>query len=241
MKTSITTQVATRPKATLAHRPLSSIKNVVALLLATVSLAACGKKEDGATPIMGRNGQAISAAAAGGITSLNGWVIADASQQDAFQDAVTRLVEAVMAPEYLGFVSVRATGGTGVYLGGKVELQTGILSATASNPQTNVRTDSKLLIAIYDEFTGRPDASGKNVEPIARYLSQASGYVQGNRAYLKFTDSLGSIEIDGTFDAKTFEGIMTYENARRYDGQGGGGNIELGWVQVPTCQFFRCR
>jgi hypothetical protein len=241
MKTSITTQAATPTKATLAYRPTSYIKNVVALFLATVSLAACGKKEEGATPIVGRNGQAISAAAAGGITSLNGWVRVEASEQDSFQDALTGLIEAVLPPEYLGFVSGRATGGTGLFLGGKVELQTGILSATASNPQTNVRTDSKLLIAIYDEFTGRPDASGKNVEPIARYLSQASGYVQGNRAYLKFTDSLGSIEIDGTFDANTFAGTMTYDNIRRYDGQGQGAAGNLGWVEVPTCQFFRCR
>lgn len=234
MKASTTTR-----EATLALRPMSSLKNVVALLLATLSLAGCSK-EEGATPIMGRNGQAISAAAAGGITGLNGWVIANASQQTEFQDGVTGFIEASMPPEYLGFVSVLATGGTGVFLGGKLELQTGILN-TSNNAQTNLRTDSKLLIAIYDEYTGRPDASGQNVEPIARYFSQASGYVQGNRAYLKFTDSLGSVTIDGTFDANTFEGVMTYDNARRYDGQGDGENGELGWVQVPTCQFFRCR
>jgi hypothetical protein len=234
MKASTTTR-----EAALATKPLSSIKNVVALLLATLSLAACSK-EEGATPIMGRNGQAISVAAAAGI-SLNGWVIVDAPQQDLFQDAVTGFIEAVMPAEYLGFVSGRASGGTGFFLGGKVELQSGILSATASNPQTNVRTDSKLLVAIYDEFTGRPDASGKTVEPISRYLTQASGYVQGNRAILKFTDSLGSIEIDGTFNSNTFEGTVSYDNVRRHDGQGEGAAGNLGWIQVPTCQFFRCR
>ncbi len=220
------------------RKTFSSMKNVVALMLAAVSLAACSK-EEGATPITGRNGQAISVAAAAGI-SLNGWVIVEASQQDMFQDAVSGLIEAAMAPEYLGFVSGRASGGTGVFMGGKVELQTGILN-TSNNAQTNIRTDSKLLIAIYDEFTGRPDASGKTVEPISRYLTQASGYVQGNRAYLKFTDALGSIEFDGTFDAKTFEGEVTYDNVKRYDGQGTGAAGNLGWVQVPTCQFFRCR
>lgn len=215
-----------------------SLKNVVALMLATLSLVACGK-EQGATPIMGRSGQAISVAAAAGI-SLNGWVIVETSQQDAFQDAVSGLIEAAMAPEYLGFVSGRASGGTGVFLGGKIELQTGILN-TSTNPQTNIRTDSKLLLAVYDEFSGRPDSTGKVVEPISRYLTQSSGYVQGNRAYLKFTDALGSIEIDGTFDANTFEGTMSYDNVKRYDGQGAGAAGNLGWVQVPTCQFFRCR
>lgn len=234
MKASTTTR-----EAIVAIKTMSPIKNVVALLLAAVSLVGCSK-EEGATPIMGRNGQAISIAAAAGIT-LNGWVIVDASQQDLFQDAVTGFVEAVMPAEYLGFVSGRASGGTGMFLGGKVELQTGILSATASNPQTNIRSDSKLLIAIYDEFTGRPDASGKTVEPISRYLTQSSGYVQGNRAYLKFTDSLGSVEIDGTFDSNTFEGTVSYDNTRRHDGQGEGAAGNLGWVQVPTCQFFRCR
>ncbi|MBN8541394.1 MAG: hypothetical protein J0L82_13460 [Deltaproteobacteria bacterium] len=239
MKTCITTQAAPKHKAASPNRPMSSIKNVVALLLATLSLAACSK-EEGSTPIMGRNGQAINIAAAAGI-SLNGWVIVDASQQDLFQDAVTGFVEAAMPAEYLGYVSGRATGGTGFFVGGKVELQTGILSATASNPQTNVRLDSKLLVGIYDEFTGRPDASGKVVEPISRYLTQSSGYVQGNRAILKFTDSLGSIEIDGTFDSNTFEGTVTYDNLRRHDGQGEGAAGNIGWIQVPTCQFFRCR
>lgn len=240
MKTSTTThEAAERAEAKLVSKSVSPFKSVVALLLAAFSLAACSK-EEGSTPIMARDGRAVGAAASGGITALNGWVIANSSQQTEFQNAVSGFVEAALPPEYLGFVSVVATGGTGVFLGGNVELQTGILN-TSNNVQTNIRSDSKLLISIYDEFTGRPDANGIAVEPIGRYFTQASGYVQGNRAYLKFTDTLGSVEIDGTFDANTFEGIMTYENVRRYDGQGGSGNVELGWVQVPTCEFFRCR
>jgi hypothetical protein len=218
-------------------------KALFALFISMVSLMGCSK-QDGATPITGRSPQLVGAGSVktptGQTVGLNGWVISQSNYQDAFQDSVTGFVEAELAPEYLGFVAANGTGGTGVFIGGYVPLQTGLLS-TSNNPQVNIRTDSYLLIAVYDEYANRPDSSGRVVGPYAREFTAASGYVQGNRAYLKFTNAFGSVELEGTFDQNTFQGNVLYDNIRRWDGQGQGAAGNLGWFQVPTCQFFKCR
>lgn len=221
----------------------NATKRIFGALFVMVALVGCSK-EDGATPITGRSPHLVGAGSVktptGQTVGLNGWVISDAANQDGFQDAVTGFVEADMAPEYLGYVSARGTGGTGVFIGGYVPLQSGLLS-TSNNAQVNVRSDSYFLIAIYDEYANRPDASGKVVGPYAREFTSATGYVQGNRAYLKFTNAMGSIELEGTFDQSTFQGNVYYDNIRSWNGQGQGAAGNMGWFQVPTCQFFQCR
>ncbi len=224
-------------------RNSNATKRIFGALFVMVALVGCSK-EDGATPITGRSPHLVGAGSVktptGQTVGLNGWVISDAANQDGFQDAVTGFVEADMAPEYLGYVSARGTGGTGVFIGGYVPLQSGLLS-TSNNAQVNVRSDSYFLIAIYDEYANRPDASGKVVGPYAREFTSATGYVQGNRAYLKFTNAMGSIELEGTFDQSTFQGNVYYDNIRSWNGQGQGAAGNMGWFQVPTCQFFQCR
>jgi hypothetical protein len=213
------------------------------LVLVAANLTGCSK-QDGGTPITGRNPQLVGAGSVktptGQTIGLNGWIISQSNYQDAFQDAATGFVEADLAPEYLGFVSARGTGGTGIFIGGHVPLQSGLLSPS-NNPQVNVRTQSYLLVAIYDEYANRPDSSGRVVGPYAREFTSASGYIQGNRAYLKFTNAMGSVELEGTFDQNTFQGTVNYDNIRRWDGKGEGAAGNLGWFQVPTCQFFQCR
>lgn len=221
----------------------NATKRIFGALFVMVALVGCSK-EDGATPITGRSPHLVGAGSVktptGQTVGLNGWVISDAANQDGFQDAVTGFVEADMAPEYLGYVSARGTGGTGVFIGGYVPLQSGLLS-TSNNAQVNVRSDSYFLIAIYDEYANRPDASGEVVGPYAREFTSATGYVQGNRAYLKFTNAMGSIELEGTFDQSTFQGNVYYDNIRSWNGQGQGAAGNMGLFQVPTCQFFQCR
>ncbi len=215
---------------------------IVALALVALSLTACGNKEEGSTGIGrgGANMAPIQAWAASSNIVLNGNVTAASSQQSAFQDVVSGFIEGRWAPEYLGYVSATASGGTGVYLGGRVELQSGALNVNNA-VQMNIRTDSKVLVAIYDEYTGRPDSSGQQVAPMLRAFGSASGYVQGNRAYLKFTDEYGYIELEGTFSGQSFYGTFEYDNSRRWDGNGQGAAGTIGNFHVPTCQFFRCQ
>lgn len=217
-------------------------KLLVALLVSVTGLTACGKKEEGAT-VVGRGAVATSAintwAQASGIV-LNGNVTATSGEQSIFQDALSGFTEGKYAPEVLGYVSATYAGGTGVAVGGRVELQSGVLN-TNSGFQSNVRSDGKVLVAVYDEYTGRVDASGEQVGPLFRAFTSASGYVQGNRAYVRLQDEYGSIEMEGTFGGSSFYGTFVYDNTRRWDGSGQGAAGKLGNFHVPTCQFFRCQ
>lgn len=128
----------------------NATKRIFGALFMMLALVGCSK-EDGATPITGRSPHLVGAGSVktptGQTVGLNGWVISEAANQDGFQDAVTGFVEADMAPEYLGYVSARGNGGTGVFIGGYVPLQSGLLS-TSNNAQVNVRADAYFLIAI---------------------------------------------------------------------------------------------
>ncbi len=220
-----------------------SIRKLFVLILSVVSLSACAKKE-GETAVgrgAGAAAPTIAWAESVGIKVANGTVSAPSSQQSLFQDGVAGFVDAQLPAEFLGFVSSTASNGTGFFFGAKVELQTGVLNPSASSARINVRTDSKLYIEIRDEFTGRPDASGKPVDPIVRGFSASSGYVQGNSAYLKFTDKYGSVEMDGTFNGTTFIGTFSYDNLLTAGESGRTAAGVVGQFQVPTCQFFRCQ
>jgi hypothetical protein len=217
------------------------MQKIVLLLISVASLAACAKK-DGETAI-GRDVVSMSPtvewARSVGI-SANGTVSASASQQSLFQDGVEGYVDAMLPAEYLGFVSATATNGTGFFFGAKVALQTGVLNPSASSAQINIRPDSKLYTEIRDEYTDRLDSAGEKVPAIVRGFVTASGYVQGNRAYLKFTDKYGSVVMEGTFNATNFVGLFFYDNVLTA-GTGPIAAGEVGQFEVPTCQFFRCQ
>ena len=219
-----------------------SIRKLLVLMLSVVSLSACAKK-DGETGI-GRDttsmAPTIAWAQSVGI-SANGTVSAQSSQQSLFQDGVAGYIDAMLPAEYLGFVSATTSNGTGFFLGAKVELQTGVLNPAANSAQINVRTDSKLYTEVRDEYTDRLDSAGQKVPAIARGFVSASGYVQGNRAYLKFTDKYGSVEMDGTFNASTFIGTFSYDNVMTAGESGRTAAGTVGQFQVPTCQFFQCQ
>lgn len=217
-------------------------KVLVALLVSITGLTACGKKEDGAT-VISRGAAAtaaINAWAQSSGVALNGNITASSGEQSVFQDALSGFAEGKYAPETLGYVSATYAGGTGVAVGGRVELQSGVLNMN-SGAQSNVRSDGKVLVAIYDEYTNRVDASGELVGPLFRAFTSASGYVQGNHAVIRLQDDYGSIEMEGTFSGSSFYGTFVYDNVRRWDGGGQGAAGKLGNFHVPTCQFFRCQ
>jgi hypothetical protein len=213
-------------------------RTMIAAVAAISCLAGCSKDPGGAA--VGRTDATGTVwAAANGIV-LNGNLTDAGVSQGIWQDAISGFTEAKYPPEYLGFVSTTASGGTGAFLGGRVELQTGVLNAVGSQ-SANIRSDSKLLVEIHDEYTDRPDASGQLVKPLWRAFTGASGNVQGNRAIIRFTDEYGSVTLDGTFSGQLFYGTFEYDNARTWDGNGAGAAGTIGNFRLPTCQFFRCQ
>lgn len=214
---------------------------VLTLSVLAVQLGACSK-QDAATPVnvgrdtrgIGPNGQPTAA----GIT-LNGQVIADAYDQESFQDAVVGMLEATMSPDAIGHVSATGSDNTGVYIGGAIELSGGPLR-TSSGQRVTVQGNSRLLIAVYDEYASQR-SEGREVGPVTILLQQASGEVSGNQAVLRFRDQHGYVEMEGTFNNSVFEGTISYDNARSYNGSTPGAAGTLGWFRVPTCRFFRCQ
>lgn len=208
------------------------------LLVSIVGLTGC-QKEQGGTAI-GRVGNGGAVFAAANQVAVNGKLTDSSVSQSTWQDAVSGFIEGKYPPEYLGFVSTTASGGTGAVLGGRVELSTGTLNSAASTNAT-IRADSKLLVEIYDEFTNRPDSNGRNIEPLWRGFTSATGTIQGNRAIITFTDEYGSVTLEGTFNGQVFYGIFEYDNVRRWDGGSEGAAGFIGNFSLPTCQFFRCQ
>lgn len=219
----------------------STSRAFVAIVISILSLAGCSK-DKGETPI-GRAGTAdVSTWAQQNGLGLTGNVTDVSGQQSVFQNAVNGYLESLAAPEDIGYIAGNATGGTGVFLGGKVELQTGVLNP-AGNTRIDIRGDSKLLVMIWDQYAGKNDPStGKPVFPYGQSYSSASGYVQGNYAYIKFTNERGSVILEGNFSAQSFYGAFEYDNTRRWDGNNQDVSAgEIGRFHVPTCQFFRCQ
>lgn len=220
---------------------MMNIQKLVLLTLAVVTLGACAKKEE--STAIGRDNATMAPTvqwAQSNSIIANGIVTANSSQQSLFQDAVKGYVDGFMLTENVGFVSATASSGTGYYFGAKVELKTGLLNQT-STPRTDIRTDSKLYVEIVDEYTGRLDGSGQKVPSITRGYSSATGYVQGNRAYIEFVDEKKNlVKMDGTFNGSTFIGTFEYDNTFSADGSSTAAGV-VGQFQVPTCQFFHCQ
>lgn len=222
---------------------------MVALALSMLSLTAC-QKNDGETAIGRDRTAANNIWAQGAGITLNGNVTSS-DAQDLFREAVLDLVEPLCAEisgcnrdTWVGYVSPQANG-TGVFLGGRVEMQSGVLNPNSSTVMS-IRTDSKLYAVIYDEFSGRPDASGQVVPYVSRAFTSATGQVQGNRATLCFADKYGIVQMEGTFNGQNFYGVFHYDtgikNCSQVNQQPIGGHAgDLGQFHVPTCQFFRCQ
>lgn len=216
-------------------------KRIVGLMVLALSLTACQqKKESASVAVQGRYTRAAdyNGGTSGGITSLNGYIYADESHQQGFQEAVTGFLDASVPSEYVGYVSAMGRDNTGVYFGGRVQLASGALRGAVSG-RVNVQTTSRLLITVFDEFSGQRDQSGQEIPPVPVFFPSAQGYVTGNSAVIRFQDDYGWVEMQGQFDNSYFRGTIAWDNQRRYDGaQGSAGT--LGSFEVPTCEFFQC-
>lgn len=230
---------------------------LVACLLTVMSIATMGcSKQDGAVPVTtGRDARANGGAGGGAVTSsgitLNGWVVS--SDQTGFQDSTAGFIGATVPETSLGYVSSSGSGVTGVFFGGRVELQSGVVNAT-SGANGTIRSDSKLVVGVYDEFVGRPDPQGGGTIPAFNIgFARAEGTFSGTHAVIKFVDATyGDVTMDGYIVGANFEGKFSYVNYVRWsnrceteampaclDKPGVYGTI--GKFQVPVCQFFRCQ
>jgi hypothetical protein len=209
---------------------------LLAVLIA-IGVSSCQKNDSSSGVTVHGSGTAGQNAASAGLT-LNGGIYTDASQQSAFQDAVGGFVNAIIDDQqYLGQVSATMQNGTGVLMGGRVNLASGTLRSAGTGQQSTINPNSVAYVAVYD---GTKDTNGAALPPIGRYFSNGAGTISGNYATLTFTDDYGTIRLEGQFDTTKFVGTFSYENQRRFDGTNPGAAGTMGTFQLPTCQFFTC-
>jgi hypothetical protein len=223
-----------------AQTYIQSAMKIVGLVLLMASVTAC-QKDKGSLRLETRSGTAGRGATGGmagqssGIT-LKGIIYSDAAYQEQFQDNVRGLLSTDIPDDYVGYVSCRAEHNTGVFFGGRVRLTSGNIR-NMTGGESQIDPNSELLIAVYDYF---PNA-GKLPPIPPLYFKKATGRVSGNRAYIRFEDAYGYIEMEGYFDANRFRGAIAYDNHVKHDGSRPGAAGVLGDFDIGTCDFFRCQ
>lgn len=212
---------------------------VAGLALLFVSGAGCKKSSnDNTQAVQARDGRAsvapptpISTNPQTGqtYTTASSYVTTDSGNNAAFQTALKSLVSGQMDPQYLGNVSAT----DGVILRAYIEVdQSGHVV-----PQT-----SRISIEIRDEYANQTDSAGNRIPPVTLTLPASSGYAYNGKAQLVFTDSIGRIEIYGSYsNGGSFSGNVWFANTRKFDGSTVNAQLSgLGNFQVQTCGFFKC-
>jgi hypothetical protein len=219
---------------------------ILFLVICALGFTACAKKGN-KTPILSgarndrTNGDDNQASNYNTPSSNTTWgdVISDNYDSATFEAQFKALMGATIPAEYIGTISGQEGDSTGVRFWGVVTLQSGRLNPNGGS-YGNLSTSSKLRIVIWDSFAGQTDSSGKTIPEYPIFMPKlASGSINGKSADLTFSDSYGSIRLNGTFDSSTFEGTMSFTNSRQADGSAGASGT-LGHFRVDTCGFFQC-
>lgn len=214
-------------------------------------LAACAKKDKRQRISVGRDARGPSEVNQRGATDQNGqpikfdpvngtsWGEITGSPQNLFEEAVRYLVSASIDPKELGSVSGQSGQNTGVRFWGVVETES---SFTQGPSRQAIRLNTaELRITIWDSFAGQTDSAGNVIpEYPIHFHGAAEGYVDGTRAVLTFSDSLGKIILDGTISKDYFQGAIRFDNVQYWDGRTPGAEGTIGSFKVPTCGFFKC-
>jgi hypothetical protein len=204
-------------------------------MLALVALAfvACGKnKDDGGSSVSG--GTAISGnytlgpsglpTGQGNVSHTTGAYVTwpDANQ---FSQAVRDLIGADTA------VVVNPSGtvnnSTGVSLYGEVSVNSSNGAVMPNN--LNGGSQSRIQIVIRG-------SNITNSDPVSLTIANPSGGASNGSARLTFQDALGTVTIQGTYNASTFNGSVSFVNTAGNRKSG-----TLGNFSISTCAFFVCQ
>lgn len=210
------------------------------LLLLTLGSVGCKKSSnDNSQQVTARNArqaatpvpnQTTNPATGQTTTTATTYVTTDAANATAFQGALKSLISGQMDPQYLGYVSPT----DGVMLRAYVEVD----SSGRVVPQ-----NSRLSLEIKDEYTNQTDSSGNRIPSVTMTLPASSGYAYNGQVQLVFQDSVGRIEVYGTFqNGAVMSGQVWFANTKKWDGSSVSASlVGLGNFQIQTCGFFRCQ
>lgn len=206
------------------------------LLLAVLSLSACGKKEGSGVRVAGRG--AATGVAQGGTSGTSGTCgaqstgkIFDAYASSTFEQQVKNFVSATLDPQSLGSISGNINDRTGIDFNATFRFD--------SNGNV-VAAESKVHIKIFDSFVGQV-YNGQTIQPYEVAFTAASeGMIDRNtrQFQVRFKDSYGEIVFQGSYDNSLAQGTVYYQNYTAVQGyQPTSGT--LGSFRIYACSLIK--
>lgn len=192
-----------------------------ALVALSLGLTACAKKGDSAVRVAGRGGSVTTSATC----STGQSAVGSISSTDA---ALKSFVSATLPGNSFGTITSAGAG---------IDLTLGLKFDSSG---TLVKDQSSILIAIRDSLVGTQPGDHV-IEPYEIQFTNAySGTLNQNaRSFtIVFQDTLGWIQLQGTYDGTTARGNVTFQNYSSVDGHSLQAST-LGTFTVPVCGLFK--
>lgn len=207
------------------------------LVLAALSLTACGKKDSSAVRVAGRSagtGVTQSTVAVSNTcsnSSMTWGKIFDPSASPQFEAQVKSFVSATLDPQSLGAISGNINDKTGIDFQGSFQFDT----------QGNlIPGSSSVLIKIFDSYVGQV-YNGQTIAPyVVEFTAASEGMVNRTtrQFQVKFKDSYGEVIFQGQYNNQTVEGTVYYQNNTAVTGYQPASGV-LGSFRAYTCALIK--
>lgn len=220
----------------------TSVRKIILVLLAVLSVSACSKKSDsrqardpGVGTGLGVPPVTTSACNAGQQTT--GRIYEDASNplintSLSFEERVKGLLSAKEDPQFFGTISGNGNDPqNGVTLEGRLRYD---------GHGAVLLDQSSVNIVIHDSLVGQLDSQNIPIKAYPIYFSAASSgtvNLQTNTFTLQFKDAYGEITLDGTIASTTVTGTISYRNYQNATGGALAAGV-LGAFSIATCAWI---
>ncbi|MGE5085367.1 MAG: hypothetical protein ACM3MG_03645 [Bacillota bacterium] len=203
-----------------------------ALMVLSMALTACGKKDAGsAVRVAGRGGSVVTSATCSSGQMATGRIY-DPSNSGSFESVVKIFVSATIAGSSFGTIDGSGSGTNGVFLTPSLQFD------SAGNI---VKTNSSILIKIVDSYVGMPSGD-HTIQPYEIQFTNAySGTIdKASRTFnVTFQDQYGYIQLSGSYDNSYASGTVNFQNYTSVDGSSTGSAYRMGTFYVPTCGLLK--
>jgi hypothetical protein len=219
------------------------MKKITFLLMVLGALSACQPKKDAVraaaisnTGLTGIAGQGLTNQCAQGQSNLGAIYENTQTLGLSFQDRVKSLLTATMSPSEVGTVGSGLNETTGVRFAGVIKLD-----ANGNVVQAN----SKLTISVFDSIWYQNSLLNPSESAILLEFDPAAGAIITGQFNLStgagsfsVKDQFGEIRFDGTFNAQSFSGTVTYRNTTNVTGAAAASGT-LGQFLINTCGIIQ--